>query len=169
MQHPVGDKVAELKPAIWNAKWQGGEGEIVRTKIKDAKLGIIEMSTSRPCPMLGSTRVEILVRNLGMLVIANEKTDYGQKSGYEFGRVAVDDKHLVVFDANEGVFVRLIRRHEIAGEFGAYKNGKPTGACYLKRFSDKDYLRLKREGVDVRSLFDEDPDEVLVRYSWRLF
>jgi len=109
------------------------------------------------------------VRNLGLLVIANHKTDDPPGLGYGFGRVSIDATHLVVFDANESAFVKLIRRHEIAGKLDMDKDGKPNGSCFLERFSDKDYRRLEEEGFDVRSLFNENPDTVLVRDKWTPF
>lgn len=166
---PVGDKVAELKPAVWNAKWRDGNGEIGWTKIKDAKLGVVEVGTSEPWPGLARSTQEILVRNLGPLVIANEKSNDAPGFGYEFGRLSIDAKHLVVFGANEPSFASLVKRHEIAGKLDKDKDGKPNGSCFLERFSDKDYRRLKEEGFDVRSLFNEDPDTVLVRDKWTPF
>jgi hypothetical protein len=161
---PVGDKVPELKPEIWNAKWLGGDGKIVRTKIKDARLGIVEMTARQPFPKLGVERQEILVRTLGPLQIVNQKMGDDHQFEYEFGRVDIDAAHLLVFGADVSGFAKLIKRHEIVGEFDKGKHGKPTGSCSLNGFSDKDYQRLQAEGFDVRSLFSQDPGTVLVRY-----
>ena len=169
---PVGDKVARLNPQEWNGKWVGGDGGIIWTKIKDAKLGIVELTAGQPFPKPRLTE-EILVRNLGPLLIGNQKAVGDQKAdnGYKFGRISIDATHFVIFDANESVFSNLVRRHELAGKLDRDKNGKPTGngGCILERFSDKEYRRLKEQGFDLRSLFNEDPDTVLVRYKWRLF
>jgi hypothetical protein len=39
----------------------------------------------------------------------------------------------------------------------------------LEGFSEQDVERLKKGWVDVRSLFEEDPENVFVRYSWKGF
>ena len=155
---PVGSKVAVLKPADWNGKWRGGDGEIVRTKIKDAKLGIVQVTTKHAWLKPSETH-EILVRTLGPLTIVSQKIG----DGYDFGRIALDPTGLVFFDPDQSVFARLIRRHEIGGSIEKDKQGKPTGSCTIDGISEDDYRRLKREGFDVRSLFDENPYESLVR------
>ena len=158
---PVGDKVAALEPKIWNGKWRDGDGGVVTTKIKDARVGIVRMTNKAAWLKRGETH-EILVRMLGPLTIANEEMG----GGYGFGRVVNDGTHLVVFGADRSVFERLIKRHEIAGEIERDKQRKPTGACSIEGLSRKDYQRLKNEGFDVRSLFEEDPSTVLVRDKW---
>jgi hypothetical protein len=165
---PVGDKAPALDPKVWNGKWRSGDGGTVRTRIKDARLGIVEMRTRPPLPKQGETH-EILVRSLGPLVIANQKIGDPHAVAYQFGRVAIDNTHLVVFNADESVFAKLIKRHQVAGQLDKDKHGKLTGSCTIEGFSGKAYRRLKKEGFDVRSLFKEDPSTVLVRDSWHLF
>ena len=165
---PVGDKVAQLKPEIWNAKWQGGGIGIVTTKIKDPKLGLVELTGRQPFPKLDHITITLLLRNLGPLLIVNQFTG-DQPAGYKFGRVSIDGDHFVIFDENDAAVQKLVQHHELAGKFAKDEYGKLTGTCILDHFSDRDYLRLKAEGFDVRSLFHDDPDFVLVRYKWRLF
>jgi hypothetical protein len=158
---PVGDKVAALKPEIWNAKWLDADGEIVRSKITNEKLGIVRM-TLQPSLLKPRETHEELVRMLGPLTIANQKTD----GGYQFGRVAIDHNHLVVFNPNDSLFLSLIKHHEIAGKVDRDAHGKPTGSATIQGLSYKDCQRLKKEGFDTRSLFDDDPSTVLIRYRW---
>ena len=155
---PVGNKVAALKPEDWNKEWRDGDGEIVSTKIKDAKLGIVQVRT-KPAWLKPSETRDILVRTLGPLTIVNQKTD----GGYDFGRIALDSMGLVVFGPNKPFFASLIRKHEIVGKIEKDKHGKPTGTCIIDGFSADDYERLKREGFEARTLFDEDPSQILVR------
>jgi hypothetical protein len=159
---PVGDKAAELKPEDWNGKWQDGKGTFVVTRIKDAKSGIVEAKYIQPWTKSKPgdvTTDDLLVRKLGAEVIANR----GDINGYEFGRVAADGSHLLVFYPDTPVFLKLIKRHMIAGRIDRDKDGKPTHSCTVEEFSERDYQRLKNEGFDVRSLFEEDPSMVLTR------
>ncbi|MGB8352332.1 MAG: hypothetical protein WCD79_00435 [Chthoniobacteraceae bacterium] len=165
---PVGDKVADLKPAIWNAKWQDGTGGILRSEIKDSRLGIVELTPIAPKPKPDEPKnYELLVRTLGDYTIID--TNFGNPKGpYDFVRVAIVSDRIVVFAPNTSTFVTLIKQHRIAGRLDRDKHGKPTG-CLLKSFSERDFLRLKKEGFETRTLFDEDPYAVHVRYSWKQF
>jgi hypothetical protein len=160
----VGGEPAVLDPKIWNAKWQNADGMAMSTRVKDAKLGIIELKSFRPWtkPEPGEQQtVDIHLRLLGNEVIANEQQGAG--GDYGFQRVVASANYIVTFDPNEKVFARLIKRGEITGKVERDKNGKPTGSCIIKGFSGRDYQRLKSEGFDVRSLFNEDPAQVFVR------
>lgn len=156
---PVGSKMAQLKPDIWNAKWQGADGETVRTKIKDARLGLVDMTTNHPWPKPNEPTKHLLVRMLGPWTVVNEKPD----GYYQFGRIDIDANHLIVFDPDEPAFEKLVRHHEIAGKLGRDQNGKPNGSCIISGFSEQDYQRLKKEGFSIRTLFSEDPSTVLIR------
>jgi hypothetical protein len=173
---PVGDNVPELKPAIWNAKWQDGTGTILRSKIKDARLGIIELTPIAPRPKPDDPKTtDLLVRTLGpcTIVNTNQMKPQGIKSApsdpFTFARVAIDNEHLVIFPPNTPVFVTLIKQHRIACRLERDKHGKPTGSCLLDGFSDYDFQRLKKEGLETQTLFSEDPAMVYVRYSWKPF
>jgi len=173
---PVGDKVADLKPAIWNAKWQDGTGAILRSEIKDARLGIVKLTPIAPKPKPGDPKaMELLVRTLGdyTIINTNEMKPPGIKSApadpYDFARVALDDTHLVIFAPNAPTFVTLIKQQRIAGKLERDKHGKPTGSCTVKELSEHDFQRLKKEGLETQTLFNEDPYAVYVRYSWKLF
>lgn len=159
---PVGDKPAVLKPEVWNGKWKNGNGSFVATRVKDARLGILELKTITPWtkPKAGEPKTEDLqIRMLGTHVIANED----EHPGYQFARVANDGTHIVVFYADIPVFIKLIKQHKIAGKLEKNQDGKPDGSCTVEGFTERDYQRLKDEGFDVRSLFKEDPELVYTR------
>jgi hypothetical protein len=159
---PVGDKVAALDPKVWNAKWRAGDGEAMRTRIKDARLGIVEVTRLAPWtkPKPGDVdREDLLVRMLGGEIIANEK----EAGGFEFERVAIDGSRMVAFEPNEPVFEALINRHEMSGTIDRNKNGQSSGSCTIGGFSERDYKRLVKRGFAVQTLFNEDPAEVFIR------
>ncbi len=164
---PVGDKVATLDPKIWNAKWRDGSGAAMRTRIKDAKLGIVEMIRLKPWtkPGLGdSDREDLLVRTLGPDMIANEPAS---GVGYQFERIVTDGSSLVAFDPNESVFEGLISRHELGGKIDRDKKGKSSGSCTIDGFSERDYRRLEKEGFSLQTLFNQDPAKVFIRsHGW---
>jgi hypothetical protein len=160
---PVGDKTAELKPEEWNGKWQSGDGSILATRIKDSKLGLVELVPVHPRPKPDEPKmVDVVVRTLGTNVIASTK-EKPTDEGYNFGRIAIDNTHLVVFAPDAPAFANLVKRGKLAGTLDKDKDGKPTGSSLLEGFSEQDYQRLVKGGVDVRSLFSEDPVIVLVR------
>jgi len=163
---PVGDKVPRLEPGVWNAKWQSGDGGTVRTRVKDAKLGIVTMSKSHPWFHRGEPVRDVYIRLLGPYTVANEKL---AEHSFDFGRISIDNDHLVVFAANELTFQKLVARHQIAGKAEKDEHGKPTGSFTIEGFSDKDYRRLKRERFDMHSLFKDDPSMVLIRHKCCLF
>lgn len=158
---PVGTKVAALKSEVWNGKWKGDDGGTARTRIKDARLGIVQITTKSSWFKPSETH-ELLVRTLGPLTIANQRIG----NQYWFGRVAADSNHLLCFQADESIFESLIKQREIAGIIERDKRGKSTGNCTIDGFSEKDCERLEKEGFDLRSLFEEDPTTVLIRYKW---
>ena len=160
----VGSKAAVLDPKVWNGKWRNADGSAIATRVKDAKLGIIELKTFQPWTKLAPGEMEtadVYLRTLGPEVVANEQQGAG--GGYGFERVAVNGDYLVTFDADEHVFAGLIKRHKIKGTLERDKNGRLTGSCTIEGFSERDYQRLQKEEFDVKSLFGENPAKVFVR------
>lgn len=159
---PVGGKVADLKPQVWNAKWRGGDGTTIKTRIKDARLGIVEVTPVKLWidPKKDASKpVDMLVRVLGPYTIINEPAE----GGYQFARIAIDANHFVTFDADQSVFADLIKRGEIPGKLDKSKDSKTSNSCTIDHFTERDYQRLKKQGFDVHSLFSEDPGAVLIR------
>jgi|ERR1700677_3764102 len=160
---PVGERGAELKPDDWNGRWVGGDGTILETKIKDAKLGLVELTPVKPKAKPGEPKeIDLVVRTLGTHTIVNLKQKPTDEA-YDFGRVSVDNTHLVGFAPNTPMFIELIKEGKLTGRIEKDKDGKLTGSCTLESFTEQDYQRLKRDGVDVRALFGEDPVTVAVR------
>lgn len=160
---PVGGKVADLRPEVWNAKWRGGDGSTIKTRIKDARLGIVEVTPIKlwTKPRQDDSKpVDMLVRVLGPYTIINEPAE----GGYQFARVAVDANHLVCFDPSESVFADLIKRGEIPGKLDKDKNSKTSNSCTIDHFTERDFQRLKKQGFDTGTLFNADPTgTVLIR------
>ena len=160
---PVGDQTPQLDPKVWNGKWRDGSGRAMRTHIKDAKLGLVEVTNLEPWtkPSPGNvTREDVLIRTLGGTeTIANTK----QGDGYGFARVYNDGASFLVFSANVGVFQDLIRRGKLSGSVHKDHSGKSTGSCTIDHLNDRDYKRLQRQGFDVQMLFDENPSTVMTR------
>lgn len=160
---PVGDKVPPMDPKAWNGKWRyGGDKLVATTKVLDAKRGLVEMVIYTPWTKPGTDEVqtgEVLVRMLGPEMVGNE-LDNGS---YGFERIAMMGDCIVTFAPDKEEFAKLIKQHKIAGKIERDPKGKPTGNCEIKGLSSNDYERLKAEGIDVRSLFEENPSRVFVR------
>jgi hypothetical protein len=158
---PVGDKPAALDPKLWNGIWQDENGGLFRTRIKDANLGVVEIR-SRSSPLDPGKTDDLLVRALGDITITN----IGSGGSYAFERVDISGKHLLVFDPNASTFSGLIEDGKISGSLDRDSNGKPTGSSTIDGLSERDYHRLKRDGIDPHDLFKDDPTDVLIRYHW---
>ena len=160
---PVGDAGPPLDPKVWNGKWQYGQNQqVASSRIIDARRGIVELKILTPWtkPNPDDTQpLSLEVRRLGAEWIANS-FDSGS---YSFERVVFAGDAVVTFQADKTVFSKLIRGHKIAGKLTRDQNGKPTGDCVIDGLSGRDYDRLKKEGVEVRTLFEENSSRVFVR------
>ena len=157
---PVGSTVAKLDPKIWNGTWTGDDGSIVRTRIKDARLGIVQVST-KSAWLKPAENHDLLIRMLGSLTIANEKS----VDDYQFASVSIDNHHLLIFWPDKTEFDDLITHHKLTGIIEKGKKGAATG-CTINGLSDNDLKRLVRDGVAYQSLFDMDPSTVLIHDKW---
>ena len=161
---PVGSKPATLDPKVWNAKWLNADGGTLRTRIADPRLGIIRISPSKG-PLRDDGSRDILVRQLGLTTVANQQ--YG--SVYKFARIDATTNHLLLFEPDQGVFVRLIDLGLVRGKADSYTKGKPTGNLAIEGLSDRELRRIAGQGIDLRTLFQENPSTVLIRYRWTPF
>ncbi|HWB58288.1 MAG TPA: hypothetical protein VG733_02305 [Chthoniobacteraceae bacterium] len=154
---PVGDKIPALDPKAWNAKWRAGDGTVMSTHVKDAKFGLVEVTHlkawTKPSPG-DPQRDEVLIRMLGDWTIANSPTD----GGYNFERINLDANGLVGFAADDTVFKTLIRRGLLPGRTAAKSN-----TCIIDHLNSRDITRLKAAGIDIHTLFGENPGTVMIR------
>ncbi len=88
---------------------------------------------------------------------------------FKFARVDATASHLILFEPDKNVFLRLIKRRLLPGKIDRDEKGQTTGSLTIDGLSERDLRRISGQGIDARTLFQEDPSTVLIRARWRLF
>jgi len=165
---PVGEIVAELDPKIWNAKWADGEGPVFESRIKTPELGMVEFTTLKAKEPDDLRSFEVIVRKVAGKTIASAKL--GKEEIYDFGRIAINEDHLIIFPPKPAKFSSLINSHLLQGTLTQDEKGIKTGSSIIDELTDHHIQlledRKERHFEDVSrfsDLFSDDPIYAYVR------
>jgi hypothetical protein len=102
--------------------------------------------------------LDLQVRTLGKYTL----TCGNGGSPLDFFRVVNNKDFIIGFPPEGSAFSELVKQGKLSGTLDKDKDGNPAG-CTLESFSQADYERLGKQGVDLRALFQEDPAAVFLR------
>lgn len=164
---PVGERIVELDPKLWNAKWADSDGLLFESSIKNLELGVVTLTMLRPTKPDEPKSLDVIVRNVSGQTVVSSRLP--KDAVYIFGRIAITGEHLAIFAPAVPIFSRLIESKILRGAIKKNADGKPTGSCTIDELSERNIQSLedldKRDPTTFRfdHLFENDPYIVALR------